>query len=439
MRLVNKYAHYLMASGFAAAVAVISPPSDAGFDTSYLVETTIDQIPDCLDYRILGLSYRVIWTPYGPYYFWTLHVGHTIPAMVNQAHPYLAKMPWEDLSNLLGSSYESSSESAINSAFSGISGVKPGAGRYRHHKFGDNYAPQHYESALAGHPAMIIFQKSTKGGQSGGGSGSGSGSTNSQYFQGTGNVPSQGQGGGSSGGGSGNAGSSFMTTWQKGNSSSHGQYTTEQKEELNYDQTMSQIDSSDYTRYDETTSQVGSAVDDFEVSTGNSYYCTLPYTPFWPYYLSGLDGAMWRKGYPSVDAHLIVNPLKPGPIIGPSKSLLPEIWGHLYPRYGTVNHVDDAKASAVIASRGVSIFMDPQIGRIYWPAERPNGVAWSKVYPESTSCHKLVGNTGSKRDDAREYAWTNWFYARCDLDKRGMLVFRILFPEPIQVTDEIPD
>ena len=418
----------LLAAAIVFAVATTGTKSHAGFDTSHLVETTIDQIPDCLDYRILGLSYRVIWTPYGPYYFWTLHVGHTIPSMVNQAHPYLEKMPWEDLSNLFGDSYVSSSESVIKSTFGDIQGVKPGAGRYRHHYFGDHYAPQHYESTIAGHPAMIIFQKTQKQMSSQQGQ---NGSTNSKYFQGSGNVKGSGNSGNS-----GNPGDSLMANWKSGGSAG---WSNEQKDALGYDDTMSQIDGADYSRYDETTDQVGSAVDDFEVSTGNSYYCTLPYTPFWPYYMSGLDSALWRRGYPLVDAYKILNPLKPGPIIGPSNLLIPEVWGHLYPRYGTVNHVNDAKASAVIAARGINIFIDPQIGRVYWPAEKPNGVAWSKVYPETTSCHKLVGNTGSKRDDDREYAWTNWFYARCDLDKRGMLVFRILFPEPIQVTKKIPD
>ena len=96
------------------ALACTSQPAHAGFGTAELVSTTISQIPDCLDYRILGLSLRVIWTPYGPYYFWTLHVGHTVPAMVNQSHPYLDEMPWEDYSRLLGSAYRTASEAIVH-------------------------------------------------------------------------------------------------------------------------------------------------------------------------------------------------------------------------------------------------------------------------------------------------------------------------------------
>lgn len=76
-----------LAAGIATATVV--PSVEAGITTAQIFSTTFKQLPDCLDYRILGLSLRVIWTPYGPYYFWTLHVGHTVPAFVNQAHPYL--------------------------------------------------------------------------------------------------------------------------------------------------------------------------------------------------------------------------------------------------------------------------------------------------------------------------------------------------------------
>jgi len=146
------------------ALACTSQPAHAGFGTAELVSTTISQIPDCLDYRILGLSLRVIWTPYGPYYFWTLHVGHTVPAMVNQSHPYLDEMPWEEYSMLLGTAYREASEAIVHVGFLGLANnVEIGAGRYKHHKFGRHYAPQHYESAVIGHPAMIIFQRTGGG------------------------------------------------------------------------------------------------------------------------------------------------------------------------------------------------------------------------------------------------------------------------------------
>ena len=436
------------------ALACTSQPAHAGFGTAELVSTTISQIPDCLDYRILGLSLRVIWTPYGPYYFWTLHVGHTVPAMVNQSHPYLDEMPWEDYSRLLGSAYRAASEAIVHVGFLGLAdNVEIGAGRYKHHKFGKHYAPQHYESALIGHPAMIIFQKTGGGEKSGGGNG-GSGSsasspekqkapsnpTNSRYFQGTGNVPRN--NGGNAGNGNGQQqpppGAGFLNRWQN-KGSGQGQFTDQERQSLGYDETMSQIDGADYTDYDRANDSVTSAVDGYDVSTGGRYFCTLPYTPFWPYYLSGLHSILWRHGWPLVDLHRIWNPLWPGPRIAPSTgTLLPETWGHLYPRYGTVDHVDDAKASAVIARRGLDILADPQIGRVYWPTTAPSGVAWSKVYPEQVSCHKNIAHTGTKRIEERQYAWTSWFYATCDLDERGQLVLRIPLG-PIQVTPAVPE
>ena len=436
------------------ALACTSQPAHAGFGTAELVSTTISQIPDCLDYRILGLSLRVIWTPYGPYYFWTLHVGHTVPAMVNQSHPYLDEMPWEDYSRLLGSAYRAASEAIVHVGFLGLAdNVEIGAGRYKHHKFGKHYAPQHYESALIGHPAMIIFQKTGGGEKSGSGNGGGGSSasspekqktpsnpTNSRYFQGTGNVPRNNSGNAGNGNGQQQPppGAGFLNRWQN-KGSGQGQFTDQERQSLGYDETMSQIDGADYTDYDRANDSVTSAVDGYDVSTGGRYFCTLPYTPFWPYYLSGLDSILWRHGWPLVDLHRIWNPLWPGPRIAPSTgTILPETWGHLYPRYGTVDHVDDAKASAVIARRGLDILADPQIGRVYWPTTAPSGVAWSKVYPEQVSCHKNIAHTGTKRIEERQYAWTSWFYATCDLDESGQLVLRIPLG-PIQVTPEIPE
>ena len=424
--------HLLRRLALAAGIiaAAVLPSAEAGISTAQIFSTTFKQLPDCLDYRILGLSLRVIWTPYGPVYFWTLHVGHTVPAMVNQSHPYLDKMPWQDYSNFIGSAYKAASEAVIRLAFPSISVPEAGAGRYRHHKFGKHYAPQHYESALIGHPAMIIFQKTGPAQQQP------NGKTNSRYYRGSGNVPQQ---GGNTGNGQqpANTGDKFLGGWQD-RSAAHGQFSEGDKQGLNYDQTMQQIDSADYTDYDRTNDSVTRSVDDYGLSNSGRYYCTLPYTPFWPYYLSGLDSVLWRRGWPFADVHKVINPLAPGPTIRPSNTLLPETWGHLYPRYGTVNHVDDAKASAVITRRGLDILADPQIGRVYWPTTKPNGVAWSKMYPEDVSCHKNIANTGTLREENRQYAWTSWFYAQCDLDESGQLVLRIPIG-PIQVTPAIPE
>ena len=417
-----------LAAGVATAAVV--PSAEAGINTAQIFVTTFKQLPDCLDYRILGLSLRVKWTPFGPYFFWTLHVGHTVPAMVNQSHPYLDKMPWQDYSNFIGNAYKAASEAVIRLAFPSISVPEAGAGRYRHHKFGKHYAPQHYESALIGHPAMIIFQKTEPAQQQS------NGKTNSRYYRGSGNVPQQ---GGNTGNGRqpANTGDTFLGGWLN-RSTPHGQFSNADKQALNYGQTMQQIDSADYIDYDRTNDSVSRSVDDYGVSNGGRYYCTLPYTPFWPYYLSGLDSVLWRRGWPFADVHKVINPFAPGPAIRPSNTLLPETWRHLYPRYGTVNHVDDAKASTVIARRGLDILADPQIGRVYWPTTKPNGVAWSKMYPEDVSCHKNIANTGTKRDEDRQYAWTNWLYTSCDLDESGQLVLRIPIG-PIQVTPAIPE
>jgi len=78
--------------------------------------------------------------------------------------------------------------------------------------------------------------------------------------------------------------------------------------------------------------------------------------PFMPQYISGLDFFFWRGGLPWTDPHkatTMLNPLSKDRV-GNNH----EIWGHLYPRTGFVDHAHDAKRGVVTAMRSMHIIQE---------------------------------------------------------------------------------
>jgi len=95
----------------------------------------------------------------------------------------------------------------------------------------------------------------------------------------------------------------------------------------------------------------------------------------------------------------------------------------------------------VVAQRAVDLLAETEkpVGRIYrLPRYRMSGVAWSKMYPTQTWCHKNIANTGTEVDRPYDmYAWTVWTRHECDLYRRGFPVLYI--PLGIPITPPVPD
>lgn len=95
-------------------------------------------------------------------------------------------------------------------------------------------------------------------------------------------------------------------------------------------------------------------------------FCTTYVKAFQPYYMSFLDSFWWRSGYPLTDGPIsgsdhtntIFNPVSLDTlqtVESITEVMTSEIWGHLYPRDGSIAQTHDGKAASVIAWRGLDV------------------------------------------------------------------------------------
>lgn len=393
-------------AGLLAIVFVFSgSPVVAGqFDTPVLVERTLDQTMSCIEYAVTGVSLRVIWTPYGPYYFWTAHVRHNSPDLLSLVHPQLDGMPYQEYNALFGNAYPKTAARIFT-----VGAIPIGGGHNHYGKWHRHQAVRHLEATVLGHPVAMLLDSSGWNGirMKAPRHQRDSKSTPDKYL---GDFPD--------------------SNWS---GSFDEQMNLQQAQEIISDSPIVSALEEMIATIQPIASSLG--------SSGNSPFCPVDSSPFEPYYLSGIDAWMWRIGYPLTDiskSATIVNPLSRD-IIGTNG----ERWGHLYPRYGGINQAHSAKAAAVIARRSMDVLgNDRQLGRIYREPdyEVKTGV-WAKLHPVAATnaqCHRKIANTGTIIEDADNYAWNFWTAHNCDLDRRGVHVFTIPLG-PIYVTGKVPE
>ncbi len=129
-------------------------------------------------------------------------------------------------------------------------------------------------------------------------------------------------------------------------------------------------------------------------------FCPTKVQPIQPYYLSFMDAFWWRSGYPITDGPLsgtdhtmdIINPLSMDTlqkVSSKSELLTKEIWGHLYPRDGSINQSHDAKTASVLAWRALDVLQTSVKDGYRVGVELPTGGGngkWQLIYPQVKSC-----------------------------------------------------
>lgn len=128
-------------------------------------------------------------------------------------------------------------------------------------------------------------------------------------------------------------------------------------------------------------------------------FCDATTKPFQPYYISFLDAFWWRSGYPITDgpisgtdkSKVIINPLSTDTlqkVSSPLDVMKKEIWGHLYPRDGSINQSHDAKTGSVIAWRGLDVLRTAVRSghRVGVPLKDNTPGKWQLIFPEVKSC-----------------------------------------------------
>lgn len=193
--------------------------------------------------------------------------------------------------------------------------------------------------------------------------------------------------------------------------------------------------------------------------------CPNKIKPLQPYYLSFADAFWWRAGYPVTDgpisgsdrSEIILNPVSTDTLPADANPLTDEVWGHLYPRGGTINQPHDAKAASVIAWRGMDVLRHsvptPRVGvalpdgvsERQWSVDRDHP-RWQMIFPEVKACqptphypdppdpgidfmqpHVIDGFDQSSGG----YAWNYYRRYTCCSNTRGRLTVTLNFPVPL--------
>lgn len=425
-------------------------------DTSELFQRTINSVPECIEYCVDGVSLYMIITPVGITYYWTPNVSHNSPDILMMSHNSLDKTPYKDFNSFFGSSYKSI-VSGANKAIFGIN-TETGGGRSIYEQFGKHQSVTFKETTGVGHPASMILKMFGKGGLKPKGYWVGRGDNKVWHECETyGCIEEEDS----------PAGNSLRQELAHGNTDNN---TDKEKQEdaKNYLSSFGKDESKNTTpkmikhfggniknmesasknqKLNQTTTDIGNKVSGFG-SVGQRIFCPINVTPFVPYYLSGLDSAQWRTGYPVTDpqhSQTILNP-NSDDVIGVNN----EKWGNLFPREGTVNHTWDAKVGTIVAYRAASVLNDKKnnLRVVNHPDNSNKGFGgWGKIFPilgevtptkETAACHKKVESTGITNNDTGGYAWSYWRRYNCDLRTTGIYITTVNFG-PICLTAEVPE
>jgi hypothetical protein len=419
--------------------------SAGGFTTLELATTTVAQLPSCLEYTIEGITLRVIIHPWGAYYFWTPHVSHYSPDLLEMSHRELQYFPYIEYRLLLAIPYYEFTRTVFSRLLATLLGfnvnVPMAGGHYLHDQFGKHQSVQFSDAMVIGHPVAMLIEAFT--------------------FKGV-KLPEANGGGGQRPQISQADVKAWLESWVTGDTD----WPPVFSQALGYQEVLAMLANSPVIQQiKQLMQQIDAALSSINGKVGDSPFCPVNSTPFEPYYLSGGDVYPWRIGYPVADSEkslTILNPLSRD-VIGPTtkrdkqaegviakvlekimeavRELFRERWGHIYPREGSVDQRDSAKIGAVVAQRAVDLLAEKEkpTGRIYRiPRYRMRGVAWSKMYPVETSCHKNIANTGTEVDRPYDmYAWTVWTQHDCDLFPAGAPV--LFVPLGISVTPPVPE
>ena len=411
-------------------------PMEPGFTTIELAESTLEQLPMCLEYKITGITLRMVIRGWYVYFFWTPHVEHYSPDLLSMSHSELDAMPWLEFNLLLGKVYKQVSNiffAKILTTLFKLPSTEIGGGRYLDKGWSKHQGVQFTESTVVGHPVAMLLAAFTYGDVV----------IPTNNRQSGGQVTEEGV-------------QNWMTSWIDGNTAWPPLFS----EILGYHQVMQLLSTSPVVQQvKQLMQQINAALASVGGRVGSSPFCPVNATPFEPYYLSGLDSYAWRLGYPMADPDkslTIMNPFS-GDKIAPSTetdvgkvlfNLPPEVvkflkprWGHTFPREGALDQPDTSKHGAVVAERSRSLLAESKkpMNRIYRiPAYAMNGAAWSKLHPKKTMCHRNIANTGADLEKHSRYAWTLWTSHDCDLERRGIPIVTVPIG-PIYVTPAIPE
>lgn len=424
------------------------------FTVAEILPNAVTALPACLEYKVEGVEVRMKIRPTSILIFATLRVSHNNPDLMVTSHDNMFEMPWLEWQIVLGTGTEVVAETTVFTLLKqllpgGGADVLTSGGQVRKQGYGAHQDTQFKEATIVGNPAAILIMILA-------------GLTEQTL---DGNLM----------GGMGNITSGWpKIDWNK--------FSPDQLAKLPQD-ALNKLKNTDWAAlgdkamdkaveliwelilpaavkdavklamqaveiaqmvqelYDTVMSVINGVGIGFGVRI-DRFFCPSNVRIAEPYYQSGINGVLWRAGYPPTDIHKSVDIINPfsSDKIAPSSSV--ELWGNLYPRHGFYNHDWDYKGGTVTAARAAQIILEPGYGHIVRSPSGQGHGGWQQIHPSlETSCRKNIANTVSDSDNNQSlnYGWTWWRRYECSLAPEGELITYIPFDPPIPITPEIPE
>jgi hypothetical protein len=431
----------LLAGSAAPVTAFTQGPSilDPGtqYHTRELIERTLHALPQCLKYCLLGIDIRIRVTPYTVEVYVVPRVEHHLAAlhvMTSDRFPKEAYLEWAALVGRIQEALLNRLAQVVPPALGLPPVAESSGGRTRQGQYGRQHSTNFKEAELMGHPVAVLPALVDKNGDrtadpSTGGETGGSDSDSGNGTTGSGSTDVSG----------------FITAWSQWarhcfsdpNPCSGGprfpvnlisrsfqiqdyihQIYAMANAVLNFKEWVKALRSISTQIADNAGIGGGVNID--------RLLCPNDVRSFYPYYLSGPDALFWRSGWPITDVmHLttLLNPFSTDRI-----GTGDELWGHVYPRHGFINHDHPAKVAAVAAYRSAHLVADPnEVLRPKLTSAYAIG-DWQAVSPEPTAyCKAHITELPTPIDPEGGYAHNIWPRFECSLSDIGIPVAFIPF------------
>ncbi len=449
-------------SALSIAVAIIltgtgsisSYAADKKFITSAeIMPVSVAAMPACLEYKVLGAELRMIIKPTKIILFVTLRVSHNNPDLLSMSHQTMLEVPWLEWAVTLGMGSQVAAEATAFAALKQLLGANTTGGIHggqsRKGGYGAHQDTTFKESTQVGNPALLIMKIL---------SGAGEGALSGNLIGGLGNVTE----------GLGKIDWSQFSPEELAqlpadavnkikntNWAALGDKAYQQAQDLILDMILPSgvrealavaMQAAEFVKMIQDLYDLANGIaNGLNMGAGvriDRLFCPSSVTIAEPYFHSGMDGVLWRTGYPITDVSkgsTIINPFS-GDRIGPSGKT--DLWGHLYPRHGFWNHDWDYKGGALTVARSAEIILKGGDGHIKSNPDDAGHGGWQLLHPTPTSsCRKNIANTMSDGDNNLKlnYGWTWWRKYECSLAPSGTLIAYIPFNPPISLTPDVPE
>ena len=413
---------------------VIDP--GAHYNTEAMISRTIEALPQCLKYCVIGVEIRLRVTPFSVEVFFVPRVEHHMAAlhvMASDRFPEEAYIEWSHTFGVVQKWLLDELAYALGSALGGPPIAESSGGRTRYGKYGEHQATNFKEIEIMGHPVAVL----------------------PKLVDSTGQLSADAVGGGSSGvhdAGTGQLGQvlgSFIPQWlqwamncfRDPRSCAMGPvFPGDALSQLfSMAEAINQIISAleaikgvlDFVEMADIIWEIAEDVGNEGWGAGGGVQidrllCPNDIRYFYPYYLSGPDALFWRSGWPITDyeyTRLLLNPFS-GDRVGRSG----ELWGHIYPRHGFLNNDHPGRTAPTLSYRAAHLLADSGVQM------RPKLITgdangdWQSISPQPTQyCEANIADLPTPIDPEGGYAYNIWPKYTCPLSEIGVLVAFIPF------------